>query len=78
MKLEKLIGIGARILFFVSAILLFIAVAERFTNLAGYTFLQQTPYSSARLLEFAAIFLLFVIAVLLRQIREELRESKTN
>jgi hypothetical protein len=39
----------------------------------GYTILQQT-YKPGRLLEFAAIFLIFVIALLLRQVRDALKE----
>ena len=76
MNLEKLISIGSRVLFSLSVILLVTAVAERFANLIGYTILRQTPYTPWRLLEFAAIFLIFVIAILLRQIREELRQPK--
>ena len=76
MNLEKIFDIGYRILFSVSLILLIAAVGERFVNLMGYTFLQQTAYSPWRLLEFAAIFVLFVIAILLRQIREELKQPK--
>ena len=76
MNLEKMTEIGYRILFSISLILLLAAVGERFVNLIGYTFLQQTSYSPWRLLEFAAIFVLFVIAILLRQIRQELRQQK--
>jgi len=78
MNLEKITSIGFRILFSLSLIFLFVAVAERFANFIGYTFLQQTPYSPWRLLEFAAICLIFVIAILLRQIREELVQPKKN
>ncbi len=76
MDLGKMFVIGYRILFSISLILLIAAVGERFLNLIGYTFLRQTTYSPWRLLEFAAIFLLFVIAILLRQIREELKQQK--
>ena len=76
MNLEKIISIGSRLLFSLSLVLLVIAVAERRANVAGYTLFRQTPYSPWRLLEFAAIFLIFVIAILLRQIREELKEQK--
>ena len=78
MNLEKMISIGSRILFSLSLIFLVVAVGERITNLIGYTFLRQTTYTPWRLLEFAAIFLIFVIAILLRQIREELRQPKKN
>ena len=78
MDTEKLISLGSRILFSLSVLLLFIAIVERLTNIAGYTFLRQTQYTSGRLLEFAAVFLIFVIAMLLRQIREELKHPKKN
>lgn len=38
--------------------------------------LLRNIYTPGRLLEFAAIFLVFVIALLLRQIREELRKPR--
>lgn len=75
---EKMISIGCRILFSVSLLLLIAAIGERLANLIGYTFLQHTAYLPWRLLEIAAIFLIFVIAILLRQIREELRQQKKN
>ncbi|HOX41918.1 MAG TPA: hypothetical protein PK263_07090 [bacterium] len=76
MGLEKIISIGCRVLFYIALILLLTALGEKASNLAGYTFLQKTTYSPWRLLEFAAIFLLFVITMVLRQIREELKQSK--
>ncbi len=71
-----MISISCRALFYIALIFLIIAMGEKAINLVGYTFLQQTTYSPWRLLEFAAIFLLFVIAIVLRQIREELRKTK--
>ena len=76
MNLEKMFNIGYGILFSISFLLLFTAIAERVANQAGYTFLYHTYYTPWRLLEFAGIFLIFVIAILLRQIREELRQQK--
>ena len=51
-----------------------LAVIEFAANVLGYTLLREerTP---GRLLELAAILLVFVIALLLRQIREELRKK---
>ncbi len=76
MDFDKITSICCRVLFYISLIFLLIALGEKVSNMAGYTFLQQTTYSPWRLLEFAAIFLLFVIAIVLRQIREELKQSK--
>ncbi|HRR40046.1 MAG TPA: hypothetical protein P5244_02320 [Syntrophales bacterium] len=75
MNSEKMMSLGARIFFSLSFICLFIAVFERLANLAGYSILYPYYYPW-RLLEFAAIFLLFTIAIVLRQIREELKQQK--
>ena len=75
-KIKNWLSIGCRIMFSISLILLLIAVGERVLNLAGYSFLYGTPYSPWRLLEFATVFLIFVITIMLRQIREELRQQK--
>jgi hypothetical protein len=76
MTLEKLISVASRALFLGAFILLAVAVGEKIVNLLGYTILQQTQYGSWRLLEFAALFVIFVIAMLLREIREELKKTK--
>lgn len=64
----------SRVLFFASFLLLAIAVIERLVNFFGFTVLG-TSYTPGRMLEFAGIMLLFVIAILLRQTREELRRK---
>ena len=64
----------SRVLFFASFLLLGIAVLERLVNFFGFTVLG-TSYTPGRMLEFAGIMLLFVIAILLRQTREELRRK---
>lgn len=69
---DKVLSTLSRVLFLASFVLLAIAVLERFINYFGYTILGAS-YTPGRMLEFAAIMLLFVIAILLRQSREELR-----
>ena len=72
MNLESLASICNR-LFFIGAFALFaIAMLEKLTNVLGYTIIGQS-YSPGRLFEFAAIMLLFVITLLLRNIRESAR-----
>ena len=72
MNFDSLESIFNRV-FFVGAFILFaIAVLEKVANIAGYTIIGQT-YSPGRLFEFAAILLLFVITLLLRNIRETAR-----
>ena len=72
MNLDKVNSLASRVFFVTSFALLTIAVLERFAVVVGYT-LTQPFYSAGRLLEFAAIFVLFVVALVLRQIREELK-----
>jgi len=63
-------------LFFVGAfVLVGLAILERGANVVGYTF--SPTYQSGRLLEFAAVMLVFVIAIKLREIRDQLKTSKT-
>jgi len=60
-----------RVFFLAAFLLLAVAIVDRFLNFFGYTILSS-GYSSGRMLEFAAIMLVVVIALLLRQIREGL------
>ena len=70
MSVDKLSSIVNRLFFFVAFALLVLAVIEGILNLIGYTILQG-QYTAGRLTEFAALLLVFVIALLLRQMREE-------
>ena len=76
MDFEKLNSIVSRVLFVGSFLLLAIAVLEKVANVFGYTILWGAPYTAARLLEVASVLLLFVLALLLRQVREELKKVK--
>jgi hypothetical protein len=51
-----------------------LAVLEKLANLLGYTVLQGS-YEPSRLLEFAGVALLFVFALLLREIRTALQSE---
>jgi hypothetical protein len=57
-----------------SFLFLIVAVIERVFNFFNYTIIAER-YTPGRLMEFAAIFLLFVIALILRSIREEMRKT---
>jgi hypothetical protein len=60
-------------LFFLAAFVLFAAaVIERIANWSGYTIIAER-YSPGRLFEFSGIMLLFVITLLLRDIRDTRR-----
>ncbi len=63
-----------RILFVVSFVLAGFAVWEKLANLTGQTVLRNS-IAAGRLLELAAIGLLFVIALLLREISHSLRSK---
>ena len=76
MNLEYLNSITCRIFFSGSFFFLGIATLEWVLNRLGYTVLQATYYTPARLLEFTTILLMFVLAILLRQIREEVKKRK--
>ena len=61
-----------RVFFFAAFILLTTAIVDRFLNFFGYTILSP-GYTSGRVLEFAGLMLIVVIALLLRQIREGMK-----
>jgi hypothetical protein len=76
MIVEKLISVISR-LFFVGAFVLFgIGVFERIAYAAGYTIPLVGPFTGGRLLEIAAVLLVFVIAMQLREMKEELTRKK--
>ncbi len=56
-----------RILFIVAFALAALAILEKLLNFAGYTLIRA--FLPGRLLELSAIVLLFVIALLLREVR---------
>ena len=74
MNYEAVGSIVSRVFFVGAFSLIVLAVAEQVANLFGYTLLRGT-YSAGRLMELAATLLIVVIALLLRQVREELRKE---
>ena len=69
---DKLASIFSRIVFIMALVLLFIAILEFILQSSGWT-LSWINYTPGRLLEFSAILLIFVIVLMLRQIREEIK-----
>jgi hypothetical protein len=67
--MRNIISIICRVIFVGAAIMAALAVGEKFFNLFGFTILQTMPYSPWRLMEFASVALLFVIALQLREIK---------
>ncbi len=68
MDIEFLYRTFSRLLFFAALIMLSLASAELAFNFFGFSFLRGI--SAGRLIEMAAAFIVFVIAVILRQIRD--------
>ena len=75
MNIQQILSLANRVMFVGAFVLMALAVIEWVTNLAGYTILRQV-YTAGRLLEFAAIFLIFVITLLLRQMRDEVKKGE--
>lgn len=72
--MENLLSLISRMSFLLAALCVGLALFERAAFAMGYTLLRGS-IASGRLLEVAAILVVFVIAVLLRQIRDQLRET---
>ena len=66
---EKTISLICRAFFFAAFVLLAASVVEALVRRMGYTILRHS-FEPARLLEYAVILLVFVVAMLLRQIRD--------
>ena len=76
MNLEKLASLALRVVFVGSLVLMGMACLERVVNFFDYTILPEPRYSPARMIEFATSFLIVVIALLLREVRDELRSAR--
>ncbi len=71
MNIDNFYRIFSRFLFLLALAMLSAAFVEAAANLFGYTVLRDL-YSAGRLVELSAALVIFVIAVLLRQIRDAL------
>ena len=76
MYLQVFLTNSMRILFLGSAALIALAFVESAVQLFDTTLVGRW-YSAGRLLEIAATLLVYVIAVLLRDIREELHANRS-
>ena len=74
MDVDNLNSIVSRLFFFGAFFLLVLAVLERIALSLGGSLLRGS-FEPGRLLEYAVILLVFVIALLLRQIREGPRKA---
>ena len=73
MNIDQVISVVCRVFFTGGFVLLALGVLERISFVFGYTILRGTS-TGGRLIEVAAVVFIFVIALLLRQIREELKK----
>jgi hypothetical protein len=71
---DKHYSLISRLLMLLVGILFIVAVWEWIAQWFGYT-LTWMPYGPGRLLELAAIMAIFVMTLLLRQIRDALRNK---
>ena len=71
MDSERLSSLVSRTFVIVASALLAVAVLEKLCNLAGYTFLKF-GVAPSQLLEYAVVLLIFVLALVLRQVRDRL------
>ena len=71
---EKLNSLLCRAFFFVAFLFLALSVVESLARRMGYTILRHS-FEPSRLLEYAVILLVFVMAMLLRQIRDGARPA---
>jgi hypothetical protein len=70
--MKPLTSLICRILFVLSFVLAGLAVWEKLANAVGYTVLRSA-LAPGRLLEISAMSLLFVVALLLREINHSLK-----
>jgi len=67
--MDAIVSNISRVLFIGAFLLGAVAIMEKLANLFGFTFLVVGSWTPSRMLEFAALLLLFVIALQLREIR---------
>ena len=72
--INTLISYLSRIFFIFALLIVLVAVWDRIIRIFGWT-LSWMTYQPGRLLEISAVLVIFIIAILLRQIRDELRKQ---
>lgn len=77
MNLDRLGSLLSHVFSVVAFVLLALGVVQWLANVLGYTILNQV-YRPGRLMELAAIYAVFVVALLLRQVRQEIRKGRAS
>ena len=70
MNLDGISAMAVRVFFWIAFVLLGLAVLEFIVRTFGYTILRG--WEPGRLLDYAIVLLTFVVAILLRQIRDRI------
>ena len=71
MSFDKFLAAVNRLFYLGALVLLALAVLEKIANACGYTILKL--YTGGRLLEFAAVLLLFVMTSQLKEIKDTMK-----
>ncbi|RKZ11542.1 hypothetical protein DRQ50_13435 [bacterium] len=71
MDIDKITSMASRLFFGIALLTLAVAVLEKAVNVLGYTFLKF--YSPERLLDISVTFAMFILVLLARQIRQDVR-----
>ena len=71
--IDKMTSIFCRVFFGIAALMLIVAILDRFLGLFGWRL--SLAYQPGRIIEFSAMMMTFVSALLLRQIRESLKSK---
>jgi len=72
MNLDNMSAMAVRVFFYAAFALLVLAMLEVASRGFGYTILRGIGKEPGKLLQYAVILLVFVMAILLRQIRDRL------
>lgn len=73
--IDKLTSVLSRIFFVLAFVIFLIAITDGIMRMFGWTF-AWVEYSPGRMFEFSAMLMIFVVVLLLRQIRERLKASR--
>ncbi len=73
--IDKLTSVFSRIFFAIALIILVMAIVNWILGVFGWT-VSWLTYTPGRLFEFSSMLMIFVVVLLLRQIRERLKAGR--
>jgi hypothetical protein len=77
MSIDKLVSLMSRLCFLGAFVFAGLGVIERIANAAGYTVVPGYQHQTSRLIESAVVLLIFVIAMQLREMKQELKSRRS-